>query len=427
MRQLRSSRWAEKFCRANSGSVAAIFGLVLIPLTLFIGGAVDFLTIEKTRLQLQGLLDSAALAGTTATVNALKSGASATSAQAAGVNAAKASVNAGLTSFPYASGTTFIVTPTVDAVNATYVVNATTRVTTNFLKLVGVGAVPVTVKATSSTSSGNQYMDIFLMIDTSGSTMLGASQADINALIAQFGCAFACHDGSAATAAGDAYQWATTNGVTLRYGALFQGVTALVNYINTIDPAHTRINLAVYSFDSSLNLIQSLSNNVNNVLSNYPQPAVDDSVTGGATLFNENIGSVLSAIGSGGTGATPTNRSKLLIIATDGVEDPGRQWTSNASLQADVKGFDMSFCQTAHNNGVSVGIIDTPYLPMSWDWGYNATLGQPSTPGPTRLDEISPALRGCAGNLYVNATDATTIRSAFTTIMQNFKATRLTH
>jgi ketosteroid isomerase-like protein len=84
-------------------------------------------------------------------------------------------------------------------------------------------------------------------------------------------------------------------------------------------------------------------------------------------------------------------------------------------------------CQTARNNGVSVGIIETPYLPMTWDWGYNATLGQPSTPGPTRVDEISPAFRSCAGNLYVNATDATTIRSAFTTIMQNFKATRLTH
>lgn len=215
--------------------------------------------------------------------------------------------------------------------------------------------------------------------------------------------------------------------MTLRYSALFQGVTALINYLNTIDPAHARIRLAVYSFDSALNLIQPLTNNIGNAISNYPQPAIDDSVTGGATLFNENIATVLTTIGTGGTGVSATNRSKLLIIATDGVEDPGRQWTSNAALQPYVKGFDMSFCQTAHSNGVSVGIIDTPYLPMTWDWGYNATLGQPSTPGPTRVDEISPSLQGCAGNLYVNANDATKIRSAFTTIMQNFKQTRLTH
>jgi Flp pilus assembly protein TadG len=426
MSNSRTKRPINAFFRQSSGSVLILFAFALFAILLLGGGTIDYFTITKTRSQLQGIADSAALSGATTAVRQLKSGASAAASQTAGVNAATGFLNGNLATLARSSNTTFNVNPTVDSMNATYVVTATTQVSTYFLGMIGMGKVPVGVTATSSSNSGSQYFDIYLMVDTSGSMMLGASQSDINALITQFNCAFACHDGTAATSVGDAYQWAKANGVTLRYDALFQGVMSLVNYVNAIDSSHTRIRLAVYSFDSTLNRVHPLSADTSSIASQYPQPAVDNSVTGGATLFNENIASVLSDIGTGGTGTSRSSPMKLLIIATDGVEDPGRQWVSDTTLRPNVKGFDMSFCQTAHSSGIVVGIINTPYLPMTWDWGYNATLGMPSSPGPTRLDDIAPSLKNCAGKLYVSATDAAAIRSAFTNIMQNFSAIGLT-
>ena len=91
-----------------------------------------------------------------------------------------------------------------------------------------------------------------------------------------------------------------------------------------------------------------------------------------------------------------------------------------------MKVFDTAFCQTLKQNNVALGIINTPYVPMPWDWGYNATLGQPGASPPlTRVDDIAPALKQCAGNPFVQASDTATIQSSFTTIFKSFAATRL--
>jgi Flp pilus assembly protein TadG len=415
------------FGEAKSGAVALLLGLTLFPLLLLGGGAVDYELSVRVRAKLHAAIDSAVLAGASTSARMLKSGSAIADAQNAGYNAAYTTFQASAKSLPSAQLASFTITPTVDAVSVNFTGSATANVNTSFLKLIGIPTLLAAATSTASTASPSQYIDIYLMVDTSGSMMLGATQSDINKLIGQFNCAFACHDGSSVTPVGDYYQWAIANGVTLRYQALFDGVTALVNYINVVDPSHTKIRLAIYSFDSALNLVQPLSYNFGNFAASYPQPAIDSSNLLGATLFNENIGTVLSAIGTSGDGTSSATPSKLLIIASDGVEDPGRQWVSDTTLRPLVTGFDTSFCQTAKNSAVSVAIINTPYLPMTWDWGYNATLGMPASPGPTRVDNIPPSLQSCVSNpsLFVSASDAATIRTAFTSLFQNFKGARL--
>jgi hypothetical protein len=118
----------------------------------------------------------------------------------------------------------------------------------------------------------------------------------------------------------------------------------------------------------------------------------------------------------------------MVIIATDGVNDPTRAWTSDVSLRPQVKVFDTSFCTTFKNNGVTVAIINTPYYPMTWDWGYNATLGQPgSLGGATRVDDIPIALSACAGKYFTSASSVSAIQSAFTNLFVMASPIRLTN
>ena len=70
----------------------------------------------------------------------------------------------------------------------------------------------------------------------------------------------------------------------------------------------------------------------------------------------------------------------------------------------------------------------TPYYPMTWDWGYNATLGQPgSLGGATRVDDIPIALQACAGNNFTVASDVTAIEQAFIKLFTNASPIHLTN
>jgi Flp pilus assembly protein TadG len=429
---MRAGQWRfGNFWRARAGAIALGFGLALIPLMIMGGVVIDYYNISRVRTAAQGAIDSAALSGSSTATQKLKAGGTAAAAKTAGDAAAAAAFAAAIANLPVAAGSSFSAGGTVNATTATYASTATLTVKTNIMKMVGFTSVSLHMSSTASASTGVKYIDVYVMVDISGSMMLGSTQADIDALNAKFGCALACHDGATnvwnGTSWGDAYQWAIKNGVTLRYQVLYDGVTNLVNYINSVDSNHTRVRLALYSFDQSLNKVVSLSSSLSNIANKYPAPAVDNSDTDGATLFNENIGTVISDIGAGGDGSSASHRAKLLILATDGVEDPGRQWTYNTWLQANVKGFDTTFCTTLKGNNVKIGIINTPYLPMTYDWGYNATLGQPGTIGATRVDDIAPNFQQCAGDLFVRSSDSTTIKNAFTAIFQSFNNLRLTH
>lgn len=416
----------QRLASDRNGAVALIFGVVFFGLMLAVGAAVDFYNIAKARSFGQAALDEAALAASNAAAAVLRSGGTVAAATTAGENTVKTYLaggigkrNLGIVSLDPGANVT--------SVTAAFNPSVTLQAPTYILQLAHLPFVQIALKAGAVSSSA--YVNVYVMVDISGSMLIGATQADMDTLSAKFGCVFACHDGSNSvwngSYFGDAYQWASLNNVTTRYQVVQSGVSQLVNYMKGLDPNGSKFKMALYTFDQSLTVVSPLSGNWSQIMSNYPAPAIDSNDTNGATWFNENISSVVTAIGKGGDGSTSTNPKKLLIIATDGVEDPGRQWTYQTWLQPQVKSFDVSFCNTLKANNVQVGIINTPYLPMSWDWGYNATLGQPGTIGATRRDDIAPNLQSCAGNLFISASSVSSIRSAFTSILQSSAATRL--
>jgi hypothetical protein len=188
------------------------------------------------------------------------------------------------------------------------------------------------------------------------------------------------------------------------------------------------VKVGLWALDSSLTQMSSMTSSYTSVSSNFPAPAVATSDAAAATPFNHLIGDFISTVGTAGDGSSPSSPKKMVIIATDGVNDPTRAWVSDASLRPQVKVFDTTFCSTFKTNGVTVAIINTPYYPMTWDWGYNATLGQPgSLGGATRVDDIPIALAACAGQYFTVASDVAAIQNSFTNLFIKASPIRLTN
>jgi hypothetical protein len=104
------------------------------------------------------------------------------------------------------------------------------------------------------------------------------------------------------------------------------------------------------------------------------------------------------------------------------------------------------WCKYIKNNGPTFAAVYTTYLPITYDWGYNGTVGatmasstwkttwggtlNPSAPaGITRHDYLPIALSDCAtsADYFMQATDAAEITDSLNTLFSRYLSTvRLT-
>ena len=130
----------------RSGNVAISLALMCVPITLSVGGAIDYSRAVHFRAEVQGVVDSAALAGATAFVNY--------AAANLASNVATEFMNAGIAKLPTNNGVSFSAPSlkiiTVASQPAAYQVSltATANVGTTFLGIL-MPSIPVTVSATA--------------------------------------------------------------------------------------------------------------------------------------------------------------------------------------------------------------------------------------------------------------------------------------
>ena len=228
----------------------------------------------------------------------------------------------------------------------------------------------------------------------------------------QGGCALACHDKTNGT---DSYAWALKKGIELRYQVVNQGVQNLLTYLNSNASLKSHVKVGLWSFDDQPDATDGSDLHLLDGVQQFSGArACQHRRIGGNAVQQPDI-ELHQRVGTAGDGSSSSSPQKMVIIATDGVNDPTRAWVSDVSLRSQVKVFDTAFCTTFKTKGVTVAIINTPYYPMTWDWGYNVTLGQPgSLGGATRVDDIPIALSKCAGKYFTVASDVASIQSAFT-------------
>lgn len=415
------ARYAGGFRRDQRGNIAIFFAIMLLPILAAVGGAIDYSIASSQRSKIQAALDSAILAGAIAGKRSLDAGSGQATAIAAANSAAASFFNGNVVGYTASITTNY----TVSGLSLTGSGSAAANVPTNFLKIVGFPTLPINI-ASTATSSAQPYVNVYLLIDISASMLLPSTTAGITEMInGQGGCALACHNTTDGT---DSYSWALNNGIQLRYQVVNQGVNNLLTYLGSNSILQSHVKIGLWALDSSLTQMSPMTSSYTTVAGNFPAPGVATTDAAAATPFNSLIGNFISTVGAAGDGSSSASPQKMVIIATDGVNDPTRAWTTDVSLRPQVKVFDTTFCTTFQSNGVIVAIINTPYYPMTWDWGYNATLGQPgSLGGATRVDDIPIALSACAGKNFTVASDVAAIEQAFINLFTNASPIHLTN
>lgn len=414
---------AKRFQADRSGSIPIIFAAALVPILGLMGGAIDYSRSIVDKTLLDNALDGAAIVAAKA----------AQDADAKGMTDAQISDYARTLALKAFNDTPKMPAGTLPTISVT-VVNRAVKVvadyksqtTTTVLKAAGFDQLNLAGHAESAVDL-SPMVDIYLLIDVSGSMALGATQADIDKLNAAFGCAFACHDGNKVkNSIYDAYEWAVRNGITLRVQEVNKGITDFVTWLQAQTSATKRIRIASYSFSNDLTKLVNTTSTLSLAVSNLPQTPNASDEYAGATHFKEIMPAFATEVGKGGDGKTTPK--KLVIIATDGVQDPSRSWTWDLPLRAQVAPFTPASCRQL-DPSVSVSVLYAPYLKMTYDWGYQATLGAPSqiNGGKTRFDDIVPQLTSCAStpDLFINSATTSSIGSAFVSIFQKFTQIRL--
>lgn len=387
------------------------------------GGAIDYSRSIVDKTVLDNALDGAAIVAAKAAQDADAKGLSDKQISAYAEDLATKAFN-GTPKVP--AGSVPVIKVTIANRSVLVTADYTSATATTVLKAAGFDQINLSGHAESKVDL-SPMVDIYLLIDVSGSMALGATQGDIDRLNAAFGCAFACHDGAKVkNSIYDAYEWAVRNGITLRTQEINKGITDFVTWLQTQSSATKRIRIASYSFSNDLTKLVSTTTTLNQAVTNLPQAPNTSNEYAGATHFKEIMPGFASEVGKAGDGQT--SPKKLVIIATDGVQDPSRTWTWDLPLREQVAPFSPASCRLI-DKSVSVSVLYAPYLKLTSDWGYQATLGAPSLVkgGGTRFDDIVPQLTSCATSpdLFVNAATTSSIGSAFVSIFQKFTQIRL--
>lgn len=407
----------KRFWKANSANVATIFALAALPLMAVVGAAVDYSRASVQHARLQSASDAATLAGVVAAKAALDRGANRNSALAAADAAA-----AGNFQVNYGADAGYTARFSLNGLQISGTASATLSSANTFMAMFGFNSTPIAVQSATS-ASVEPFLNIYLLIDISASMLLPATSDGVTRMRNGTGCALACHEKTDGT---DTYAWANRNNILMRYQVVNQGIQNLVSYIQSRQTLSSKVRIELWSFDHDMRRLVALTSNLSRITANFPAPALASTEESAATRFDDLISTFVSAVGTSGSGTSQSDAKKLVMIATDGVNDPTRAWTWNTPLRAQVRAVDPAFCTTLKSRGNTVAVINTPYLPMPWDWGYNATLGQPGNRGGlTRVDDVPIVLRQCAGSYFTAASDVDAIRASFVTLFTAASPVRL--
>lgn len=156
-----------RFLSATNGNVAMIFGLIIVPIMLTMGAAVDYGRATQMRTRLQTAVDSAALA--------------AAAAQLKGGNPEQIAEKYVRQKFAH-TGVNVTTTTTSDANLGTVTVQGAVSMRTTVMRLARIESMPVAASATAAIGAGgNQKLELAIAFDTTGSMSVGAKLATAKA------------------------------------------------------------------------------------------------------------------------------------------------------------------------------------------------------------------------------------------------------
>lgn len=444
--------WLKTFLRDVEANVALTFGLLLPMLLIGAGVSVDYLRAYGAYSEMQSELDIALIAAikkidniSTDEIEELIQEWFATQTRIEGFSLDDVAV---------------------DTVGSVIRATARAQVDTTLLQIAGITTVPIGV-ISEIAGPATSYLNVYLVLDKSASMMLASSNSGQSLLTSALGCAFACHDGDVHWVNGVQYNtnyaYSAPKNVELRSDVLLDAVEEVLSTIEDLDPSGTRIRVGLYRMAATMK--QTLAPTfsmatVRSTLNNASKNLTSASSTDG-TFFDVALNALTPMVGTNGDGTTASKPLKLVMMITDGVQSR-RSWvtTSNwggciwsatptcppSTDSRKIGPLNPDWCKPIKTNGATFATVYTTYLPVTYDWGYNTTVGasmsssswtttwggklNPSAPANiTRHDYLPIALSDCAtsSEYFMQATDASEIAESLNTLFSRYLSTvRLT-
>lgn len=415
---------ARRFRGEARGSVILIFAIVIVPILLCIGAAVDYGVAAQAKAKLNAAADMAALAA----VNKASLTLTAAAAQVNAVNAFNAQ-----TGGKGRTGTTTVsATVTDNGLGRTAVVTYSATLQTSFMGLAGFKTMTV-VGTSYATSNLPAYIDFYLLLDNTPSMGIGATPADVATMVANTSdkCGFACHDLSDPT--GNYYTLAKKLGVTMRIDVVRQATQQLMDTATSSATVPNQFRAAIYTFGSSCTLtgfttITTLTASLSSAktaasaidLMTIPSQGYNNDQ---CTDFNGTLAAVNLAIPAPGDGSTAAAPQKVLFFVSDGVADAYYPSTCTRSTTGGrcQEPINAAGCTAIKSRGIKIAVLYTTYLPLPTNSWYNTWISPFQS-------TIGSRMQSCASpGLYFEVSPTDGIASAMNALFQKAVASgRLT-
>ncbi len=301
-----------KFARNENGATAVLFGLSLVPLIIAIGAAVDYANAAKENALLTRAADAAVLFAVTEARDRIAEGDASWQEKAKTVALGAFAANAQGASNT-ARKATVSFSQTATGVSVT--VDAASKVSTVFMRLMGKTSVPVAQAATATTQTA-RYIDIHLVVDNSPSMGIGATTTDQALIYNKVGCQVACHYKQSLTDV-PSLAAARSTGAVLRVDVV---KSALVNALSNIQ-ADGRTRVAVHLLGNSLTTTFPLSADIAGAIKAVNAIELTNKAMDGGTNISNTLDQLNKKLARAGTGNSQSSPYGVVMLATDAVED----------------------------------------------------------------------------------------------------------
>lgn len=411
-------RTISRFRRDRSGNIAMTFGLVLLPLMVAVGCAVDYSRANQIRSKLISAADAASVGSVAkASPGFIAAGAMTSDGEiSAGEDDARKIFNGNI--FNQNGFTLVSVTPTMTKSGGTITstVQFTADVPTMFMGVIGRSKMTVSGGSTS-TANMPLYVDFYLLLDNSPSMGVGATPTDVAKLVAATTgnsfkpndqCAFACHDYNDPN---NYYNLAKSLGVTTRIDVLRSATQQLMDTAAATQTYSNQFRMAIYDFGASsktygLRSLFSLSSSLSSAKSaagNIDLMGVygnNDSYTADKdSQFTTIFPQINNAIANPGAG-TSSAPLKYLFFVSDGVADE-----PNSSCLKPITGsnrcqspIDPALCDAIKKRNIKIAVLYTTYLQLptnNWYMTWIDPFNQGPF-GPSPNSQIAQNMQACA-------------------------------
>jgi Flp pilus assembly protein TadG len=432
-----------RFRRDKSGNIAVIFALASLPVMSAVGCAIDYSRATQLRSKLQTAIDAASVGSVAKNSPGFIAAGSMTGdgSIAAGVTDASNIFSGNMSGVSGYTLNSMTPVMTKKAGIITSTVQFSASMPTMFLGLIGKNTITVTGTSTA-TANMPLYIDFYLLLDNSPSMGVGATPADVTALVnatadAKYypnqNCAFSCHDLTGA-ANSNFYSLAKTLGITTRIDVLRTATQQLMDTAAAAQTYSSQFRMAIYDFGATsatigLRSLFSLSSSLTSAKTaagNIDLMGVygnNDSYTKDKdTPFSTLFPAINSEIASPGAG-TSSAPLKYLFFVSDGVADEYNAscLKSKASGNRCQSPIDPALCTTLKDRGIKIAVLYTTYLDLPTNAWYNSWIKPFNTGpyGPSPNSEIAINMQSCASpGLYFEVSPTQGISDAMNTLFQ---------